>query len=202
MVRCGTMSLLSRWGCMRKPKKLHHASAKNRRKPLATRRPSPTGSEKKRHKSPLVRAATLRAAAPRISGRVEERAAVADADGMSRPSEIDRQLLDASPVPAQIPDVDHRKKVGVRTGIVEQHPPFLPSAAFTNFVGTITRVTANSTEWFNLLLRCTERSLDAIQIFTRSRTPVEFFITYSNLLSGNLNDAFGATNNIFRQSRR
>jgi len=39
-----------------------------------------------------------------------------------------------------------------------------------------------------------------MQIFMRCRTPGEFFTAYSNLLRGNLNDAFEGVNRILRQT--
>jgi hypothetical protein len=186
---------------MRNPKKLRHTTSKNRTRPLATRRPLPSRSRKKRHKTLQKRAAALRAVAPRISQQVPEHAARADAEVLSRPSEIVRQILDPGTVPAR-PSEDDRENLRNRTGIVEQHRHFLSSSAFANGVSAITSVSAISMEWFNLMLRCTERYLDAMQIFTRCRTPGEFFTAHSNLLRGNLNDAFEGANKILRQTRR
>ena len=175
---------------MRNPKKLRHTSSKNRTRPLATRRPLPSRSRKKPHKTLQKRAAALRAIAPRISQQVPEHAARADADVLSRPPEIVRQILDSGTVPARPSEVDHRENLRNRTGIVAQHRHFLPSSVFTNGVSAITSVSAISMELFNLTLRCTERYLDAMQIFMRCRTPGEFIAAQSNLLRENLNDAF------------
>jgi hypothetical protein len=196
------MSLLSSWGHMRNPKKLHHTSSKNRRRPLATRRPLPSRPRKRRHKTLQKRAAAQRAAAPRISEEIQEHVAQADVDALSRSSEIVRQTLDSGTVSVPPSEVDHRENLGNRTGIVEQRRPFLPSSVFTNGVSAITSVSAISMEWFNLLLRCAERSLGAMQIFMRCRTPGEFFTAYGNLLGGNLNDAFEGANKVLRQTRR
>ena len=187
---------------MRNSKKLRHTSSKNRTRPLATRRPLPSRSRKKPHKTLQKRAAALRAVAPRISQQVPEHAARADADVLSRPSEIVRQILDSSTVPVRPSEVDDRENLGNRTGIVEQRRHFLPSSVFTNGVRAITSVSAISMEWFNLFLRSTERSLGAMQIFMRCRTPGEFITTYGNLLRGNLNDAFEGANKVLRQTRR
>ena len=187
---------------MRNPKKLRHTSSKNRTRPLATRRPLPSRSRKKRHKTLQKRAAALRAVAPRISQQVPEHAARADADVLSRPPEIVRQILDSGTVPARPSEVDDRENLRNRTGIVEQRRHFLPSSVFTNGVSAITSVSAISIEWVNLMRRCTERSLGAMQIFMRCRTPGEFFTAYSNLLRGNLNDAFEGANKVLRQTRR
>jgi len=195
------MSLLSRWGCMRNPKKLHHTSSKNRRKPLATRRPLPSQSREKRHRTQQKRAAALRAAAPRISQEVQEHATRADVDVLSRPSEIVRPILDSGTVPVWPSEVDDRDNRGNRSG-TERRRPLLPSSVFTNGVSAITSVSAISMEWFNLFLRSTERSLGAMQIFMRCRTPGEFITTYGNLLRGNLNDAFEGADKVLRRTRR
>lgn len=187
---------------MRNPKKLHHTSSKNRRKSVATRRPLPSRSRKKRHKRLQTRAAALRAAAPRISQQVQEHAAQADADVLSGPAEIVRQILDSGTVPARPLEVDHRENLVNRTGIVERGRPFLPLSVFTNGVSAITSVSAISMEWFNLLLHSTERSLGAMQIFLRCRTPGEFFTAYGNLVRGNLNDAFEGADKVLRRTRR
>jgi hypothetical protein len=196
------MSLLSRWGCMRNPKKLHHTRSKNQRRPLATRKPLPSRSRIKRHKTLQKRAAAQRAAAPRITQEVREHPAQADADVLSRPAEIVQQILDSGAVPARPSEVDHRENPGNKTGIADQRRPFLPSSVFTNGVSAIVSVNVISMEWFNLMLRCTERSRGAMQIFIRCRTPGEFFTAYGNLLRGNLNDAFEGANKILRQTRR
>ena len=181
---------------MRNPKKLRHTSSKNRIRPLATRRPLPSRSRKKPHKTLQKRAAALRAVAPRISQQVPEHAV------LSRPPEIVRQILDSGTVPVRPSEVDHRENLRNRTGIVAQRRHFLPSSVFTNGVSAITSVSAISMELFNLTLRCTERYLDAMQIFMRCRTPGEFFTAQSNLLRGNLNDAFEGANKVLRQTRR
>jgi hypothetical protein len=121
---------------------------------------------------------------------------------LSRPSEIVRQISDAGTVPVRPSEVDDRENLGNGTGIVEQRRPFLASNVFANGASAITSVSAISMEWFNLLLRSTERSLGAMQIFIRCRTPGEFFTAYSNLLRGNLNDAFEGANKVLRQTRR
>jgi hypothetical protein len=207
MVRCGTMRLLSGWEFMRNSKKLHRTSSKNqkssknRTRPLATRRPSPSPSRKRPDKTVRKRAAAQRAAAPRISQKVQEHA-LAQPDFLSRPPEVVRQISDSGTVPLGSSDVDHRESVGKRTGIADQRRPFLPSSVFTNSVSAITSVSAISMEWFNLTLRCTQRYRDAMQIFMRCRTPGEFFTAYSNVLRGNLNDAFEGANKVLRQTRR
>jgi hypothetical protein len=201
MVRCGTMSLLSGWECMRNSKKLHRTSSKNqkssknRTRPLATRRLLPSRSRKRPDKTVRKRAAAQRAAAPRISQEVQEHA-LAQPDFLSRPPEVVRRISDSGTVPLGSSDVDHRESVGKRIGNADQRRPFLPSSAFTNSVSAI------SMEWFNLTLRCTQRYRDAMQIFMRCRTPGEFFTAYSNVLRGNLNDAFEGANKVLRQTRR
>jgi hypothetical protein len=204
MVRRGTMSLPSGWGCMRNPKKLHQTSSKNqtssksRTRPLAARRPLPSRSRKRPHKTLRKRAAAQRAAAPRISQEPQEHG-LAQPAVLSRPSEVVRQISDLVTVPLQ---VDHRESVGNRTGTADQRRPFPPFSVFTSGVSAITSVNAISMEWFNLMLRCTERYLDAIQIIIRGRTPGELIIAQTNLLNGNLNDAFEGANRVLRQTRR
>jgi hypothetical protein len=181
--------------CMRNPKKIHPTNSKNQRRPLATRRPLPSRSRKRLHKTNQKRAG-----APRLSQEVQEHAAQADAEVLTRPSETVLQILDSATVPGsgqtvRPSEVDDRENLGNRTEIVEQRRRVLPSsAAFTNGVSAI------SMEWFNLMRRCTERSLGAMQIFIRCRTPGEFFTAQSNLLLGNLNDAFEGVNRILRQT--
>ena len=170
---------------MRNPKKLHPTNSKNQRRPLATRRPLPSESRNKPRKT------IQKKAAPRISREVQEHAAQADAEVLTRPPE------GAGPGLTRTgrPEVTDHENLGKRTGVVEQHRRVLPSsAAFTNGVSAI------SIEWFNLIRRCTERSLGAMQIFMRCRTPGEFITAHSNLLLGNLKDAFEGANSIWRQT--
>lgn len=201
-MRCGTIARIFRWGHMRSPKKSHHASSKKQTNSLATRRPLPSGSRKRPQKQLQKRAVAQTAATPKISEQVQEHAAPADADVLRRSSEIVRQILASGTVPVPPSEVDDCENQADRTRIVEQRRHFLPSSVFTNGVSAITSVSTISMEWFSLMLRCTERSLGATQIFMRCRTPSEFVTAYSNLLRENLNDAFEGANKILRQKRR
>jgi hypothetical protein len=180
---------------MRNPKKLHPTNSKNRRRPLATRRPSPSRSRKRPHKT-----MQQRAAAPRLSQKVHGHGAQADAEVLTRPSETISQILDSATVPGaretvRPSEVDDRENLGNRTGLVEQpRRVLLSGAAFTNGVSAI------SMEWFNLMRRCTERSLGAMQVFMRCRSPGEFFTAQGNLLSGNLKDVFESIDRILAQT--
>ena len=57
-------------------------------------------------------------------------------------------------------------------------------------------------ELVSLMLRCTERSLGAIQALMRCRTPGGFVAAYSDLLRANLNDAFEGAEKVLRQTRQ
>jgi hypothetical protein len=207
MVRRGTMSLLSGWGCMRKPKKSHQpsskkqTSSKRRTRRLATRRSSTSRSRTRPHNTLRKRAAAQRAAAPTISQKVQEHS-VAQADLLNRPSEVVRKISDSGTATLGLTEVDHRESVGNRTGVSDPHRRFVPSSGFTGGVSAIASANAISMEWFNLMLRCTERYLDAIQIFIRCRTPGELIIAHAKLLHGNLNDAFEGAKRVLRQTRR
>lgn len=158
MVQCGTMSHLARWECMRNPTKSRPTYSKKQRMPLATRRTSLNRSRKG------LPERTRKAAAPRTSPKVQELAAQADTEVLTRPSATIEQVSHSGTVPAsgrtvRRSEVGDHENLRSRTGIVEQRCRVLRSgAAFTNGVSAI------SMEWFNLMLRCTERSLGAIYI--------------------------------------
>jgi hypothetical protein len=178
--------------CMRNPKKIHPTNSKNQRKPLASRRPLPSRSRKRPHKT-----MQKRAGAPRRSQEVQEHAVQAAAEVLTRPSDTVRQILDSATVPGpgqtvRPSEVDDHENIGNHTGIIKQRGRVLPST-----IG----VSAISMDWFNLMCRCTERSLGAMQIFIRCRTPAEFFTAQSNFLLGNLQDAFEGVNRILRHRR-
>jgi hypothetical protein len=186
---------------MRKPKKTTSASSKKRARPLATRRPLPSRSRKRGQKTRHKSAAAHRATAPTIWQDVQKHDAQSDADMLSLRSEIVRQILDSGSIPVPPSKSDDGENLGSRTGDTEQRRPFLPSSVFANGVNAITSVSTISMEWFGVMLRCTERSVGAMQTFMRCRTPGEFITTYGNLLRGNLNDAFGGADRILRRPR-
>jgi hypothetical protein len=117
-------------------------------------------------------------------------------------SEIVRQILDSATIPVAQSKADDRKNAGSPTGNVEQRRPFLPSSAFSSGVNAITSLSTISVELVSLVLRCSERSLGAIQTLMRCRTPGEFLVAYSDLLRANLNDAFEGAEKVLRQARR
>ena len=128
--------------------------------------------------------------------------AQAEADMPSLRSEIVRQILASGTIPVPQSKPDDRENVGSPTGNVEQRRPFLPLGVFANGVNAITSVSTISIELVSLVLRCTERSLGAIQSLMRCRTPGEFLVAYSDLLRANLNDAFEGAEKVLRQTRR
>jgi hypothetical protein len=117
-------------------------------------------------------------------------------------SEIVRQILDSATIPVAQSKADDRENAGSPTGNVEQRRPFLPSSAFSSGVNAITSLSTISVELVSLVLRCSERSLGAIQTLMRCRTPGEFLVAYSDLLRANLNDAFEGAEKVLRQARR
>ena len=128
--------------------------------------------------------------------------AQSEADMPSLRSEIVRQILASGTVSVPQSNADDRENVRSPTGNVEQRRPFLPSSVFASGVSAITSVSTISMELVNLVLRCTERSLGAIQSLMRCRTPGEFLVAYSDLLRVNLNDAFEGAEKVLRQTRR
>ena len=91
--------------------------------------------------------------------------------------------------------------MGNSSEIVNQSRPFAPSIpAFTSGVRAITKSVVITMEWFDLMHRCTARSLGAMQILLRCRTPGEFFTAQSNLLFGNLDDAFEGVNKLLLET--
>jgi hypothetical protein len=121
---------------------------------------------------------------------------------MSLRSQIVRQILDSGTNPVPQSKADDRENVGSPSGNVEQRRPFLPSSVFASRVNAITSLSTISMELVSLMLRCTERSLGAIQALMRCRTPGEFVAAYSDLLRANLNDAFEGAEKVLRQTRR
>ncbi len=118
---------------------------------------------------------------------------------LSLRSEIVRQILASIPMPQSKAD---DRDVGSSTGNVEERRPYLPSKVFAPGVNAITSASTISIELVSLVLRCTERSLGAIQTLMRCRTPGDFIAAYSDLLRANLNDAFEGAEKVLRQTRR
>jgi hypothetical protein len=136
----------------------------------------------------------------KISQKVQEHTAQADAEVLTRPSETVLQI-DSATVPVRSrqtvrpSEVDDRENLGNRTENVGQRRRVLLSgAACTNGVSAI------SMAWVNIMLRCTERSLGVMHIFTRIRTPGEFYTAQTNLFLGNLKDVFEGVNSTLRQT--
>jgi hypothetical protein len=123
-------------------------------------------------------------------------------DMLSLRSEIIRQILASGTIPIPQSKADDRESTGTPTANVEQRRPFLPSSVFASGVNAITSLSTISVELVSLVLRCTERSLGAIQTLMRCRTPGEFLVAYSDLVRANLNDAFEGAEKVLRQTRR
>jgi hypothetical protein len=196
------MPLLPCWGVMRKPKKLRQTSSKKRTRPLSKRRPLTSRSRKRGQQRSHKRASAQRAITSTISQDIQKHTGPAEADLRSLRSEIVRQILDSGTIPGPQSKADDRENVGSPRGDGEQRRPFLPSSIFASGVNAITSLSTISMELVSLVLRCTERSLGAIQTLMRCRTPGEFVAAYSDLLRANLNDAFEGAEKVLRQTRR
>jgi hypothetical protein len=183
------MFLLSRWQFMRKPKKVHPISAKKQGRRVAIKNSLPNGSRDRPEKKLQQRVAVQ---------EIQKRAARADAEVTTHPAQTVNQPHSG----IGSSEVDDRENTENRTGIFENSRPAPPSSVvLTNGVRVVTNgLSAITMEWFNIMRRCTVRSLGAMQIFLRCRTPGEFFTAQSNLLFGNLDDAFEGISKIMRQT--
>jgi hypothetical protein len=173
---------------MRKPKKAHPIGAKKQSRRVAVKNSLPNGSRARPDKTLQQRVAAK---------EIEEHAARTDAKVTSRPSQtVNQNYLGIEP-----PEVGERENTGSRTRIVNKSCSISPTSAVSNGVRVITNgINASTMEWFNIMRRCTERSIGAMHIFLRCRTPEEFFTAQRNLLFGNLDDAFEGINKLIRQT--
>jgi hypothetical protein len=137
-----------------------------------------------------------------MSQDIQEHTGQAEAELRSLRSEIVRQILDSGTIPVPQSKADDRESVEGSSGDVEQRRRFLPPSVFAGGVNAITSFSTISMELVSLVLRCSERSLGAVQKLMRCRTPGEFLVAYSDLLRANLNDAFEGAEKVLRQTRR
>jgi hypothetical protein len=180
-------------GCMQTLKKKHPISAKKQTRRVATKNSSRNGSRARSNNRQQKRAGAQ---------KIAERAARASADVLTaRPSQTVNQIQDSNAVPARSSEGNHHEHTRNSSELVNQSRPFAPSIpAFTSGVRAITKSVVITMEWFDLMHRCTARSLGAMQILLRCRTPGEFFTVQSNLLFGNLDDAFEGVNKLFLET--
>lgn len=175
-------------GVMRTPKNKHAISSKKRTRRIAIENSSPNAS-RARFNDTLQKRAAAR--------KIQESAARADGDVLTSPSQTVNQTYSGT----EPSEVDDRENTENRTGIFKERRPPLTSAVLTNGARVITiGISAITMEWFNIMRRCTERSLGAMHLLLQCRTPAELFTAQSNLLFGNLNDAFEGANKLLRQA--